>query len=74
MTSSRLRAAAKGMASLSAAVANLVQAGEVLDDILNGTKHFAGPRCLKIVAWVVLMIWGLQEIEKMRHSFEEVTT
>lgn len=62
----------RGLASLTAAVTNLVQASELIDDILEDRNHFLGPKSIKVVFWVVLVLLTAQEIEKTRNRFEEI--
>ena len=68
----RKRHLIRGFASLIAAITNLVQASEFASDILEDRNHFLGPKSMKVVFWVGLVLLTAQEIEKARYRFEEV--
>ena len=66
------RAILRGFASLIATTTNLVQASEFASDILEDKNHFLGPKSMKVVFWVILILLTAQEIEKARYRFEKI--
>ena len=68
----RVRPALKGLASFAAAVTNITQASELMDDICEGKEHFTGPTWAKCAAWLVLVLLAGQEMEKVRRRYQEV--
>ena len=64
--------AAKGIASFAAAATNIVQASELVDDLTKDANHFTGPRWVKVLFWLTLVLLAAQEVKKARHRFERV--
>lgn len=71
MKKARIKSITQGLASLTAAITNLVQASELVEDICEDTNYFSAPKSIKILFWVILIFLASQEIEKTRNRFEE---
>ena len=65
--------ALKGLASLAGAACNLVQASELLDDLLAGGRHFRGPRWWRAALFVAACWLAAEEAAKVRRRLKEAT-
>lgn len=70
---SRAPSALKGLASLTAAITNAVQASEMLDDVLGGRDYFRGPLWLRWALLAALLWLTVEETAKARARVQEVT-